>query len=298
MSVDIAKLRELYLNPAWSVKQIAEELGISVHTVRAYATRQRWSRKGFPSHRKFKEDLSSYIKANYSTEDWDTLLAVTGQNKHALQEWARKRGLTREVSGHRRGDISVLLSGDLESFYWLGLLAADGYISKEGHLMFSQGEKDKEMVYKFADYTGSNVYEYNGTGSYTNKPQPTFRVNILDAEIGQKIREMWGVKTGQTKTYASISGTFIKTKQQAEAFLIGFFDGDGHLTTTNAGSIEVHSAWLDFLAGLAVRAELTTRPSINKRGYARLSLSGSKMRYLKQFAIDNALPCNSRKWPS
>jgi len=293
----VSLLTRLYLDPSYTVEDIAAILEIKPHSVTNRARKLGLHRpKQKPPHAL--SDLhEALLKEHYEYGDLDQLSARMNKNKHAIQELARRRGLERKVNYQRQGDLSKLLDGTLESFYWLGYLAADGYIHESGHLMFSQGELDKASVYQFAEYVKSTVYEYNEVGGYNDKTRLVYRVAVLDDVIGKQIRDMWGLQPGDKKTYKAITYSFLETKEQCQAFLVGFFDGDGSLKKTgHAGKIEVYSTWLDILTYLMQKCEFACVPKINKRGYADVYINKIYMPTLYQFCKDNQIKPNTRKW--
>jgi DNA-binding transcriptional regulator WhiA len=291
--VDI--LSELYPTQI-PISEIAEKMKLSSNTVEVYARKLGLSRPKPEPWNALSEKDERLILNMYEYGDFDELSKLVGRSKHTISEWVRKRGLRREVNDKRNGNISILLNKSLQSFYWLGLLASDGYISKDGHLMFSQGEKDKDIVYSLAEYLNSKVYIFDVESGYNLTKRVIYRVNIKDYNIGKSIRNMWGLSDTDQKTYSSISPNFIKTKEQAMAFLIGFFDGDGHLDKRGYGKIEVHSNWLQFLNSLCELVELDYEGKINKRGFAWIYINKSFMIILKKFIDDNNLTYNRRKW--
>lgn len=250
-------------------------------------------------------DVEFDIRENYEYGDLNELSKRIKRRKHTISEWARRHGLKRIIKTipiknrdniYRKGDISSLLNGSLQSFYWLGQLASDGYISKNGHLMFSQSEKDKHIVYEFADFVKSNVYIFTGSDGFAKRKSLTYRVNIQDHILGKKIREMWNLKDGQRKTYSSISLDFISTKEEALAFFAGFHDGDGSYYKKGNGKIEIHSSWLKTLNLLCEKCEFLSRAKINKRGYTNLYIKVSDMNDISNFLIEKNIFHNKRKY--
>lgn len=289
------RLRVMYPSDDYTIQQICDELNYSKSTVMIYA-----SHLGLKRSKKFKNSLSDIeeklLRDNYEYGDLEVLSNTLNKSKHAIMELARKRQLRRKVNIQRNGDISILLDGSIQSFYWLGLLASDGYISNTGHLMLSQSGKDKEIIYKFAEYIKGTVYVFDSKSGYNQIPKTYYRVNIMDPVIGKRIRDMWGMEKDSKKTYSSITSDFIKTKNQAIAFLIGFFDGDGSLRNKLSGRIEVHSNWLRFLNELCDKAELDYTGTITNRGYASVWFGKSSMIIMKRFILENAIIHNHRKW--
>lgn len=288
-------LNELYPTSI-SIDEIAERMKLSKHTVEVYARKLGLSRPKPEPWNSLSEKDERLILDMYEYGDFDELSQLVGRSKHAISEWARKRGIKRQININRNGDISILLNGSLQSFYWLGLLASDGYVSKDGHLMFSQGEKDKDIVESFALYVNSAVYQFEVESGYNTQPRTLYRVNVKDINAGKEIRNLWGLDDEDQKTYSSISSEFLKTKEQAMAFLIGFFDGDGYLRPNFAGKIEVHSNWLQFLNEICKLVGLDYEGKINNRGYARITIKKSFMLQLKAFIESNNLVHNQRKW--
>jgi hypothetical protein len=288
-------LNELYPT-AMPIEEIAERMKLSKNTVEIYARKLGLSRPKPEPWNSLSEKDERLILDMYEYGDFDELSSLVGRSKHAISEWARKRGIKRQTNDKRKGDISILLNDSLQSFYWLGLLASDGYVSKDGHLMFSQGEKDRDIVESFASYVKSSVYEFKVESGYNTLPRKIFRVNVKDTDVGTEIRRMWGMTDTDQKTYSSISSDFLKSEQQSMAFLIGFFDGDGYLGPNNVGKIEVHSNWLKFLNKICNLVGLDYEGKINKRGYARIFIKKSFMIRLKEFITVNNLTHNYRKW--
>jgi hypothetical protein len=246
------------------------------------------------------------IKENYATCDLNWLSSKTGQSVHSLREWARRHKLKRTINLQRNGDMSPLLSETLESFYWLGFIAADGYIYKNGHLMVSQSVKDKETIFKLAKYLKTSVYKYKSKkGGFRKKESTTYRVNISDKIIGIKIREMFNVQKNSPKTYTGISLDFIKSSKQAAAFLCGFIDGDGSLNKKDKiYKVECHQSWFATLSTLMEKCpkvfkdfDLSIKKVKSKKSpYTVLRFRISSSKYIRKFAQKFKLPCSKRKF--
>lgn len=287
---------------------IANFLGVPTKEVSKYASNSRLkkSSKSLYQKRSVCQEVHDLIFQNYATCDLKWLSSQTGQSIHAIQEWARKKGLKRKINLNRKGDLSPLLSGDLESFYWLGFIAADGYIYKNGHLMVSQSVKDKDTIFKLAKYLKTSVYKYKPkkTG-YRTKDSTTYRVNVCDKNIGIKIRNMFNIQSNSPKTYTGISLSFIKNSKQAAAFLCGFIDGDGSLNKNSLTyKIECHQSWFVTLSKLMQKCpkvfknfDLGIKKVKSKKSpYVVLRFRISSSRMIRKFAKQFNLPCSSRKF--
>ena len=208
---------------------IAKDLGISVHTVNKWAVKLHLRKD--PSYRnpnRISEEQESIIREFYPLKGSEYVAKLLNKKPKAVAELARRLGLKCEIDPSRRGSLEPLLSGTIQSYYWLGFIAADGYISKTGHLLVSQSEKDKENIYRLANFLSGQVKTLEQTKSgYATNNSLLYRVAISDKVLGLKIYELFKISAGQKKTYTPISVGFIKTQEEAMAFLCGFIDGDG-----------------------------------------------------------------------
>lgn len=289
--------------PFENSKKLAEELGFSYHTIMKWAQKLKLKKdKSFKSNTISKEH-EELLRKYYPTCDLDWLCKQMGKNKHAICMLAHSRGIKREVNDLRNGDMSPLLDGSLQSMYWLGFLAADGYISKTGHMLCSQSEKDKSNIYRFAEYLNTSVYIYKSNSGYNTKSK-TYRVGLSHPEVALKIRDMMCIQKDRPKTYTGICLDFIESEDQAVAFLVGFIDGDGSLTDSKNYMIQCHESWLSTFEVLQNKL-----PKIFEDTYLRLrerkdknmfvSVWGIRIapsRYLRKFVEDKNLSCSDRKF--
>lgn len=238
------------------------------------------------------------IIENYEYGNLDELAKTINKKKHAIQEWARKRGLKRKISVKRMGNLSKLLNGSLESFYWLGFHAADGYISKNGHFMLSQARREHlELLAKFLE---TEVKIINQSGSFS-KAKISYRVAIYDRKTGQYINNMFGIVT--QKTYDVIKLDFLHTLEQVKSFFIGYTDGDGYINSHSI-RLQCHKNWysvyqtlIDKLSDINghYRLILEYKKSHND-SYATMCIRSKYSRELHTFAVENNLPINTFKW--
>lgn len=299
-----------YVKEHFAIKntsEIAKFLEVEIREVSKYASNShlKKSSKELYQKRGLCQEHSDLIKENYSTCDLNWLSSKTGQSVHSLQEWARRHNLKRTINLQRNGDMSPLLSETLESFYWLGFIAADGYIYKNGHLMVSQSVKDKDTIFKLAKYLKTSVYKYKSkSGGFRKKESMTYRVNISDKIIGIKIMEMFNIQTNSPKTYTGICLDFIKNSKQAAAFLCGFIEGDGSLNKSGYYKIECHQSWLATLSILMDKCpkvfkdfNLGIKKAKSKKSpYLILRFRISASKYIRKFAKSFNLPCSERKF--
>lgn len=253
------------------------------------------------------ENSKQLIMREYEYGNFDNLALQIGKSKHAISEWARRHGLKRKINVRRNGDMTPLISNTLISYYWLGFIAADGYISKNGHFMISQSEKDKQQIEKLSKYLNTSIYLLNNkmlSKSSFKNAKNSYRINIYDREIGGIIRQMFGLGPNDQKTYTSISNSFIPKGNKAKAFLIGYLDGDGSMYSCSC-NVECYISWLPFLQGLMKKIGkkwdghykiiIRYKKSQNKH-YCFFKIYSKLSRYLKEFAENNNLPFNDKKW--
>lgn len=290
-----------------NLKELSEKTGMKINTINGWAHRRGLKRKAKRiSWRKLPQDQLDLIKSEYPKGNLDELSKKMGKNKHAISELARKYGIKREIDITRNGSLEPLFSGTLESFYWLGLIAADGYVSKRGHFMLSQTEKDKETVDKLANYLSTSIYVMPTKNCGYNTTNAHYRVNISDIVLGKKLREIFGLSDTDQKTYTGISLDFIKTEEQAVAFLIGFIDGDGSRDKSGSYRIQCHKSWYSTFEKLIIKLGKSFgdyRLSVNyvtsrNDSFANFGIRSAGSKQLRKFVIDHNLPASSRKFGS
>lgn len=284
---------------------LSEQTGMSIDSLRAWTYRRGIKRKAkVVSKRKLPQEQLDLIRSEYPCGDLDILSQKLGKSKHAISELARKYGIKREIDITRNGSLLPLFGKDLVTFYWLGFIAADGYISKNGHLMVSQAEKDKDTIYKFAEFLGSSVYCYESKTNPFIENSTTYRVNVSDKKLGRKIREMFGLLPDQKKTYTSIKIDFIDTEDQAMAFLIGYLDGDGSLNGKTY-RVECYQTWYDTFKELVSKLPKFMHDKISlsikykkshDKDYCIMRTNTSGGDYLRDFVKKHSLPASDRKF--
>ena len=252
------------------------------------------------------KEQQDLIFEHYESGDFDWLAKKLGKRKKSITEWARKQGLKRKIEVKRRGNLEPLLSGTLESFYWLGFIAADGYIGKNGHLMVSQSIKDRDRVDELAKYLKTTVYEYKQKTDFSESSFDVFRVNVCDKVIGCKIRDMFNIQEDKPKTYTGISVDFINNENQAASFLCGIIDGDGSLHPSQNYKIQCHTSWMNTFNNLLKKLpqdisdhysmKISKNPS-KKNPYLYIYFKKSASDNIRKFAHNNNIPCSGRKFP-
>lgn len=284
---------------------LSEKTGMKVGTIRAWARKRQLRREviqNTPNPNWLTNDQVKLIEEMYPTGDLDILSQKLGKSKHAIGELARKRGIYRLVCTQRKGDLSPLFDKSLISMYWLGFIATDGYISKDGHLMISQSIKDKDSLDIMAEYLNTEVHEINASHTTFKDKHKSYRISIADKDLGRSIRDMFGLKEGQTKTYNGITLDFIESADQAIAFFIGCLNGDGNRQKTSF-RIECHKSWFETYKSLILKfpsnyqnldLSIRYKKSVDKE-YCVLQTRKSTTKAIVDFAIENNIPLSRRK---
>ena len=198
---------------------------------------------------------------------------------------------------NKKGDVSRLLNGSLESYYWLGYLLADGGFTENKRLKLVLGKEDQHQVKAFCEYLGK---DYKGK----------YSASFMSKDVVPKICSLLGISDRHPKTYNGCNLDKIKCipEESRVALFVGFIDGDGSIQyqtnrSTTKISVKLHSSWLEFLKYMQkdlhryFSETFLSAPHINSKGYAYMSIgSFSLQKSLKRFVEVNKLPVLCRKW--
>jgi len=141
----------------------------------------------------------------------------------------------------RKFDLSFLLNENNESFYWIGLLLADGYITNT-EISLCLHKKDKVLIDKFQNKC--------------NNPNINIKGDSLRIAIKDKIQVLEFVtkfKIISPKTYNPVDFNVFKvySKDLLYSLLIGLIDGDGCIQGSlkhhvYSVGLTFHKCWLNF----------------------------------------------------
>lgn len=249
-----------------------------------------------------KLDRLRQIYSTYSKED--ILSEFSGISWHALVEYARKRGIYRgwkpghqnRKTWYRSGDLSALLLDEVISYYWIGYILADGWISPAGQVVLVSSEKDKQQLDKFAKFIKSNNRRIDARHSgFRTTDEFQYRVAVQDRILGPQIAQKFSID--HQKTYNPPKPDILNTfsNDLKIALLIGFIDGDGS-RNSSAIVFDTHSSWVFFIQELLKVVDGHYVCSINKRGYLHTRIGKNGFLQLQKFAEENNLPVLERKW--
>jgi len=191
----------------------------------------------------------------------------------------------------KKCELSNLISGKPESFYWLGFLLADGSFDKRGRIKISLAIKDIGHLQKlqtFLNVENISITENRFGNKYCN-------LQALDSKVSKVLIERYCISTDKTKNPPNLSQC---NADELFCISVGFIDGDGHISNLKNRvdfqlQVKCHASWIENLKLMYPNAN--TR--INKSGYALSIISNTEyLKDIKRRAQNLALPLMSRKW--
>lgn len=314
----------LYVHQKKSVKEIATILRISNELVMYYLKKENIKVDKQVTYWTDEEiDIVTKYYANTPICDLKKMLPTRslGMIRHRAYKLRIKKEYIYPIQTPR-STLEVLLSENLESFYWMGFLAADGWTTHNVTLGVGISVKDETHLLKYKNYIKYTKDLARSTSSptklvevYSNQVKLVAR----DKDIVPKIIEKFDFKYNKTFNPPSKLKYIDFTQDQLISFFIGFIDGDGTINTEYCKlvsgergkgspriSIECIYAWKEFLDFLIETIESKFNCKL-PRGYKRVRKNKSDLvvtrintiniiNKLKDFALENNLPVLERKW--
>ena len=140
--------------------------------------------------------------------------------------------------------------------YWLGFIAADGYLMQGKGLELSQAEKDSKIRKEFKKDIESThpikIYSYDRKNRNT---QPSHRIVLYSRKLANDLVK-WGIPE-KNKTYTLTFPPPIE-KHLLNYFLLGFFEGDGSKDSRGRVSICGLDSYMKEI-GLFLKKEINVR---------------------------------------
>ena len=213
--------------------------------------------------------------------------------------------------------IEKLLNDTNESYYFIGLLMADGYFT-ERSIFFSQTINDGDLVDNFAKYIESNKINIEkGKGEMLINGKKTFGndkklINATDINIIPQLLDKFDIqyeRNKKTKTYypPNIKIFDNMIDEFFISYFIGFIDGDGCISKSirngNTITIRVHKNWFGVLynwkkrieqiygVNLSLKSLKLENDTVNLRIYNKKILIE-----LKNFIKEKKIKVSNRKW--
>lgn len=210
--------------------------------------------------------------------------------------------------------VHKLLDETLESYYWMGFIAADGWLTsnqyKSSHdvLGVMLSIHDIEHLTKLANYIEVPVTTKSRTTNYKKDSKYCF-IKVNCRKTVPELKRKFGIYNNKTKKPPNWE-RLVATDDRMMSMIIGYIDGDGSITKRK-GSNRMHLSFqcakewgenLSFIREFLGRFFCTPVKSkvlYNKRGHATLSICrDSIIVQLKRFANEKQLPVLNRKWDS
>jgi hypothetical protein len=210
-------------------------------------------------------------------------------------------------------NLARLLSEELETFYWIGFVMADGWVTtniKENNRQDVFGlilsSIDTHHLEKLGCFIGIDVTTFfRNTNFKIGAKSCILKVN--DVINVPKLKERFDIHNTKTEIPPNWRKFTFSNKQLISLF-IGYIDGDGSITKRRNTdklhlSIQAKDVWSDnlcFMVETFIRffdIMIKSKPAINCRSHVQLSICKNELiGCLKIFAIKHRLPILHRKW--
>lgn len=127
----------------------------------------------------------------------------------------------------------------VEKAYWLGFLAADGYVfvrEENATIGINLSRKDKSHLEKFKTFMNSNVniIDHIQTQGFSNNSEMS-RITFNSKDMANDL-----IKVGIVPRKSLILQPPIIDEQFYLPFILGYFDGDGSIFSTTQGSYGIN----------------------------------------------------------
>jgi hypothetical protein len=259
-----------------------------------------------------------FLHENYGKITNEEFEKTLNKKWHTIEEFARRRGFVlsdfkdkygKTINNVNKPTLLPLLEENLQAYYWVGYLMADGYMHDGlGQIILVSVEKDADHLKKYADFLRTSIKIYKGskTGfkSENNVVNNQVRVSVADILNCRKVKDKFDWKIQKTYYPPSIDklNNVLAEPDKFLAYFIGFCDGDGSINKDQGLRLENHASWnkvhnffLDKLRECSL-LQVDKKSKINCNGYSDFCLGKQVNQQLKKFIIENNLVVLERKW--
>jgi hypothetical protein len=233
---------------------------------------------------KWSETEINFLIKNYEYGDKHWISSLLNRDWKLISHKAFKLKLNRKVSNLIKSNCDRLIDGSNESYYWLGFIMADGSFNSSNQIRINLSVKDLEHLRTFCKYIGYDV----------NLKKPSVKVNYKSIKVW--LEETF--KISYRKTYEPCDLSKMKN-DSLFSFIIGFIDGDGHISKRGCLCIKCHSTWLNNLIYMINELSygVYNKGIINSEGLSYISLTSKEILFdIKLKIIKLGLPVLNRKW--
>lgn len=249
---------------------------------------------------KWTEDEIDIVMKNYENmvkEDLANLLPNRSWDSIKLK--SNSLNLSRSYDFRRDSDMSILINDELESFYWIGFILADGTILNDERIKIILSTKDINHLEKFKNYIkGIKITIYD----------KMCLVSLQNKEICPKICEKFEIRPKKTYNPPNFN-LYSFNKELIFSLIIGIIDGDGNISRVYKREdsnlrIHLHKSWLNnlifienFIYDYFLINKEKTYSRIGNDGYSILTISNNiLLKKIKKECLRLNLPIMKRKW--
>lgn len=201
-------------------------------------------------------------------------------------------------------NLQRLLNDELESFYWIGFLIADGWFSVDKQrFSLEVGEQDYDHLIKFSNYLSFNnkirSRNHVGKGGITK----SFKLKVCNNLLVPQIIDKFKIKPRKSYNpidFSNFENNF--TENQILSLIAGFSDGDGSFIQHNMKSnrvifqIGIHESWIGFLEFIKTYISSQSTIILNKKMSILRLCNHIELKIFKANILKLNLPILSRKW--
>jgi hypothetical protein len=202
-----------------------------------------------------------------------------------------------------KNKLIKLLNESKESYYWLGFIMADGYITKNNRLRIGLSIKDATHLETFRRFINCGTIrteiKTNSFGTFESAS-----ISIMDVKTLGDIKNRFKIETDKSKNPINIESL---SNENLIPFLVGYIDGDGSIIKQSNRNdcrinFHIHSSWIVVLENIRTRLEgiyniKIPKPKIDKEGYCTWNIANNEIiTSLKNKSIECELPILKRKW--
>lgn len=189
--------------------------------------------------------------------------------------------------------LEKLLDLSKQSFYWLGVILADGNFYKT-RFEISFKSSDLSYLQEFGNYINfdnSKIKFRSSTNSY--------RIAFANRDNIPIIRNKFNISYAKTYNPCDFMYYDNYTDEQLLSLLIGIIDGDGSISKDGKSiTITAHKCWKDFYTKLISKLNINFHIRSGNNTNSIIIAAGSKevREKLYNFISNNNLFVLSRKW--
>jgi hypothetical protein len=235
---------------------------------------------------RYTEEEILFLKENYPKLSKKEILKKINRTWVSIQKKMFLLNIKRLVYESKNNNkFKKLLDNNVESFYWLGFLIADGHFNKNKFITINLSKKDINHINKFRKFLGINESEKT-------------LISISDQITFEELRCRFNIHSN--KTYFPCDLSYVeKYNEFFFSFIIGFIDGDGSINKKGNIRIKCHNSWQNNIEKMIkfLTNNNYKKPKINKEGLVVGHISSIEIVKRIKHKIDELkLPVLKRKW--